>query len=255
MFSSAASDVYVYLNGVLEVQSTDGTTSAVVTQLKASGFAAITLLYLDDVAVGYGDSVFAGQVDCIRPDGAGDDSADWTNTYAALAEAPTVDGTTHERVKAGSGASYFAHSLTTIASVGTINFVRLVVRYMRGSGAGSTHQARSKQGATTEDFTIAATTAYVNYFNALVTTTPTTQGLLDSLQAGVNHSGAQDSYVSEVWVMVDHTPAAGTQFTQALPAGMATFAGSMMRGKLVSGSLASFVASLPRVIGKKLGAT
>jgi hypothetical protein len=217
--SGANAEAEVLLEGVSEATDNTGTgTNNATTMNLEARVAEGAVAKADDLRIDSG-TVWpgAGQIEAMRPNAVGDEDF-WTNTFAEIDDDPLNDGTS--RVAPGSGSTPFVNNLTTISSVGTINHVRIGARANRGNGGGREHYIRADNGGTPEnsgDLVLGTGVAYYTFDPT--TEVPSTQGELDSFQAGADQSaaGGRLMTVTELYVMVDYTPGAAPAAPKRLP--------------------------------------
>jgi hypothetical protein len=209
--------------------------------LSAGATASGGYAYFDDViALDSSTLPDAGQIEAIRADGDSSDSGEdeWgvgagpAQTYDKVNEDPLDEnfyaiesaqndadhrqlwtlGTiasvgTINHVRIGIQAQRGA----TIASVGTINHVRIGIQAQRGAGSGTEHRIRSKVSTAENSADLGLTTSSI-YYVFDPTTQPSNQSELDSYQTGVwRNDGGREFYCFEQWVMVDYTPGGGPE--------------------------------------------
>lgn len=219
--SDAVAEIKV--NGSVEATSSSGTGTDQVDQINLETFAA-SPAYLDDVRIDSGSTYPGdGKIEALRPNADSSDSGE--DEFTASGTEPSwdevdddpLDDTSFADSSSGAGEVDQLWEQTTIASVGTINHVRVGVRAQRQNGAGRTHHIRWKNaGGTAENSADLGLGTAFAYFIYDPTDQPASQSDLDGCQAGgaVDASGGRVMELSECYVMVDYTPGAPTTAIQ-----------------------------------------
>jgi hypothetical protein len=218
--SGVDAEIGAKLDGATEVTVTDGQSTSVADYLRFQGGAADSgaYIYIDDV-LGVDAATWPGngQIEALRPDGDSADSGEdeWEDEGGAAQTYDSVnqDPLTEAQYAIESSQVDADHrqlwGLTSIASVGTINHVRIGIQANRGNGSGTEHRIRSKV-STPENSADLLLDGTSRYYTFDPTTQPSNQSELDSYQAGVwRDSGGREFNCYEQWVMVDYTPSAG----------------------------------------------
>jgi hypothetical protein len=205
--------------------STDGTETDAPTRLRIYGASALAgeYFYVDDV-IQLDSSTLpgAGQIEALRPDGDSADSGEdefqdeggAAQTYDSVNQDPLAEAQYAIESSQVDADHRQLWTLTTIASVGTINHVRIGIQANRGNGSATEHRIRSKV-STPENSADLVLDGTSRYYTFAPTTQPSSQGELDSYQAGVwRNAGGREFNCYELWVMVDYTPSeAGVDVT------------------------------------------
>lgn len=198
----------VRVNSIVDATSSDGTSTAQADAFRLFSSASTAIHHFDDLRsndTAYpGDGVVAG----LRPDAAGDET-DFTGTFADIDDDPIVDATLREQD--GGTPIPFIDNVGALADVGTINQVRVKVRAARTNGAGRSHFIRwLKPGGTAENSADLSLDGTVRFFSFTPSDQPTTQAHIDDMQAGMSQdaAGGRKAQCTELWIMVDRTPAA-----------------------------------------------
>ena len=201
--------VEVKVDGTIDATITTSNETAQSTALHIRSTASGVTNYFDDIRIR--DDAYPGDgvVSSVRPDAIGDED-NFTNGFAQIDDDPVNDATLREAP--GSGSIPFLNDVEALASVGTINQVRVKVRALRTGGGGREHYIRwLKPGGTAENSADLLLTGTVAFFSFTPSDQPTTQAHIDDMQAGMsqNTAGGRLAQCTELWIMVDHTPAAG----------------------------------------------
>ncbi len=209
--------IHVKVDGVTFVNDTAATFTANLDygQVNPAGSSGV-LDYVDDViAVDTNDFPGAGRIEALRPNAltAGEDDftivGGDTNKWEAVDDDPLDDDTYLELTSTPAGDQEL--NLTTIASVGTINATKSAWRGNRSGGGATTMRLHSQDSDEIPQNALASAflQGTFSYFELLDFAPPANQTELDRWQVKLSKlSGGRDMDVSEVWIMVDHTPAA-----------------------------------------------
>ena len=210
---AADSEFEYKLDGVSKATLTDGTQDGVVVVSFTRIQSGMAQPYYDDIVISNTAFPGAGQIEAIRPNAVGgnNDFAIFggdANKWEAVDDDPAVGSTGLQEL---AGLATQDLGLTTISDVGTINGVKSSIRAKRDNGAGTTHELRYQDTdeSPQDVFDLTLTTADVYYDRIVVDAIPTTQANLDDYEFSLFRSaGGRDYVVSELWLMVDYTPAA-----------------------------------------------
>ena len=197
------------INGTVEATITDSNETLQASELNIESTGSGVTNYFDDIRLRDDAYPGAGVVSGLRPDAVGDED-NFTNGFAQIDDDPVDDATLREAP--ASGPIPFLNDVGALADVGTVNQVRVKVRALQTSGAGREHYIRwLKPGGTAENSADLLLTVSVAFFSYTPSDQPTTQAHIDDMQAGMsqNTAGGRLAQCTELWIMVDHTLAAG----------------------------------------------